>query len=403
MYRRFLGVLAALALASCGTPGAVGTAEAAKPAPAMPAAAAAGLPPNPDTLAIIHEDRDGRRSPLINPRSMPIYEDYGHGLQPTITVEPVDDLGYDIVLDFENTTTTTIGLGRINVGIITLGPEVSWLNLNRRSTLTKTARRDFKTQNRRYPGSFYAPVGVLHNDRFAVGVSLLYDVLQDQHSINVRYNTPQGRFLAGPGGPGYSIGFELGNPVRGEGKVQYPAQLAPREKRQYRVAVRAIELDRTVTTSGAQQWLETLEPYRQHFERLYGGVTYHRDRRPVRAAVVAGPTAISASNPMGFNGGNTSRPDLFGWQPMVNDLMQPRGFERSMLCPTPAPIIASVASSTTRPTPSPTIMKFTPSPTRNPTRAPTRRPTPAPSIQRTPSPTKRPTVSPTRRVTPFPT
>ncbi|MEL6499345.1 MAG: hypothetical protein AAF937_04220 [Planctomycetota bacterium] len=331
MYRRFLGVCAALVLASCGSPAAVGSAEAAKPAPAKPASASAALPPDPDALAIIHEDRAGRRTPVINPRGLPVYEDYGSGLQPEITLERIDELGYDLILDFENTTRRAVELGRINVGIITLGPEVSWLNLNRQSAFAQVARRDFTTQNRRYPGSFYAPVGVLKNDRFAVGVSLLYDVLQDRHSINVNYRAPKGRFSSGPGGAGYSIGFELGNPVGDEEKVEYPAQLVPGERRRYRVAVRAVELDGPIPTRGPQPWLATLEPYREHFQRLYGGVTYARDTRPVRGVVVAGPTAINSSNRMGFIGSASTRPDLAGWDRRVDELMRPSGFERSML------------------------------------------------------------------------
>ena len=333
MYQRFLGVCAALVLASCGSPAAVGSAEAAKPAakPAGKPAAVPALPPNRDTLAIIHEDRDGRRTPIIDPRGLPVYEDYGHGLQPEITLERIDELSYDIILDFENTTQRTAGFGRINVGVVTLGPDLGWLNLNRSSTMVESSRRDFRTQNRRYPGSFYAPVGVLKNDRFAVGVSLLYDVLQDQHSINVNYRVLRGRYGSGPGGGGFGMGFELGNPVDGEGNVEYPAQLRPGETRRYRVAVRAMKLDRPVMASGPQPWLETIEPYREHFQRLYGGVTYQRDERPVRAVVIAGPTAISSDNQMGFNGGNTTRVDIAGWEGRVSDMMRPSGFERSML------------------------------------------------------------------------
>ncbi len=328
MHRRLTAVLAAIALAGCLSPAAVGTAEAAATAPGH---ARAALPPDPDALAIIHEDADGRRTPLLDPRGMPVYEDLGHGLQPDITVERVGELGYDLVLDFDNTTRRPVGLGRINVGVITLGPDIGWLSQNRRSTFDEINRRDFRVQNRPYPGGFYSPLGVLRNDRFAVGVSLLFDALEDRHSINVRYAAPNGRYANGPGGAGYSIGFELGNPADGGGDVMYPAELLPGETRRYRVAVRAIELNGTSTPNGPQAWLETIEPYREHFTRLYGGVTYSRDDRPVRAHVIAGPTAISDSNPMGFNGGSSRRVDLLGWQPMIADLMQPRGFERTML------------------------------------------------------------------------
>jgi hypothetical protein len=326
MYRRLAAVLAAVMLVSCSAPGAIGTAEAAKPA-----GLAGALPPDPDTRTIIHEDGDGRRSPLLDPRGLAIYNDYGHGLEPTITIERADELGYDIVLDFHNETLRPAELGSITVGVITLGPDFGWLNLNRRSSIQSTTRRDFSGQNRPYPGGLYSPVGVLHNDRFAVGVSLLYDLLQDRHGVNVKIHTPGGRYAAGPGGAGYSIGFELGNRADGPARVTHPAMLAPGEERRYRVAVRATKLSRPVTATGPQEWLAVLEPYRRHFESLYGGVTYSRDDRPVRARSIASPSGISPASPMGFNGGQRRRVDLVGWGPMVTDLLRPSGFERTML------------------------------------------------------------------------
>lgn len=288
------------------------------------------VPPDPDALAIIHVDDEGRRSPLLDPRRMPIYEDLGHGLRPEISIDRHGPLGYDLVLEFENTTESEVGLGRIEVGVITLGPEFEWLNLNRHCAFVETDRRSFSGQVRAYPGSFYSPVGVLRNDDFAVGVSLLYDVLQDRHGVTVRITKPGGVYASGPGGPGLAIGFDLGNDSTGKGRVVRPARLAPGESRTYRVAVRVVKLDRPASDRGAQHWLACIEPYRQHFEALYGGVTYVRDPRPVRQWPIAGQHEQSDTNPMGFGGGS-NRPDRVGWGPTVRSLMQPAGFERTML------------------------------------------------------------------------
>ncbi len=292
---------------------------------------ACAVPPDRDIRSIVHQDDDGRRTPLLDPRGLPVYDDLGHGLEPEITVVRKGELGYDLVFDFENTTNRPARLGRIEVGIITLGPDFSWLNLNRHCEFIETTRRSFSVQVRPYPGSFYSPVGVVHNDEFAVGVSLLYDLLQDRHEVGVRIAKPGGVYANGPGGAGLSIGFDLGNDSRGRGRVQRSATLMPGEQREYRVAVRAIRLDRPVTTDGPQHWLKTIEPYRRHFETLYGGVTYERDPRPVRAVPAAGTHNLGSDNPMGFNGASRQRPDLVGWGPLVTSILRPRGFERTML------------------------------------------------------------------------
>ncbi|MEO0630914.1 MAG: hypothetical protein AAFY46_09330, partial [Planctomycetota bacterium] len=155
MHRRLTALVFAVLLASCSSPATVGTAEGAKPAEApwtdrgdQGNRSDLARPPTRDALTIIHEDTDGRRSPLLDPRGMTIYDDLGHGLQPEITIEPAVELGYDIVLDFENTRSTPVGLGTITVGVITLGPDISWLNLNRHSSFVSQSRRDFSAQNR---------------------------------------------------------------------------------------------------------------------------------------------------------------------------------------------------------------------------------------------------------------
>lgn len=288
------------------------------------------LPPDPDTRAIVHTDDTGRRTPLLDPRGLGVYDDLGHGLEPDISVERAGSLGYDLVFTLSNTTDRPAGLGRISVGVITLGDAIEWLNLNRTAAFVPTELRDLRTQLRAYPGQLYSPVAVVRNDRFAVGVSLLYDVLADRHGVSVRLAAPGGRFASGPGGAGVTVGFELGNPGRvGAGDVRWPGSLGPGESRVYRVCVRAVALDRPATALGAQPWLETIEPYRDHFESLYGGVTYERDPRPVRHTNAARSQHLGNDNPMGFVGSH--RVDKLGFSPLVSSLLAPRGFERTML------------------------------------------------------------------------
>jgi hypothetical protein len=294
---------------------------------------AGALPPDPDAMAIVHEDGDGRRTPILDPRGLAVYNDLGHGLQPEITIERFGPLAYDLIFTFDNDTGRYKGMGRIDVGVITLGTDFEWLNLNRRCEFIDAERRGFNVQIRNYPSSLYAPVGVLRNDDFAVGVSLLYDILQNRHDVNVRLGKPGGAFASGPGGAGYSIGFDLGNPASGANPTPVfdPGYLHPGEQRTYRVAVRAVKLDSPPTVHGPQHWLAAIEPYRQHFEALYGGVAYDRDTRPVRAQSIANTSTLNPDNTLGFNGGDRNRPDLNGWGPLVNRMLRPLGFERTML------------------------------------------------------------------------
>lgn len=270
---------------------------------------------------LVHEDADGRRTMLLDPRGYPLYESLGHepALQPAIEIVPQGELGYDIVYRFHNTSRRAAKLGRIGVGIITLGEEMSFLDHARDGAVRSVDRPDFRAQVRNYPDQLYSPLAVLMNDGYAVGVSLLYDVLSDRHDARVGVLAPNGRYATGPGGAGYAVRFELGDPAEAaEDRVAYDATLAPGQRRTYTVAVRAMVLDRPRTPGVAQEWLEVVRPYRDHFEGLYGGVAYSRDPRPTRAFPLANSGHASERNPLAYWGGDHGRPDKVGFAPFIN-------------------------------------------------------------------------------------
>ncbi|MGP1273173.1 MAG: hypothetical protein ACTS22_07555 [Phycisphaerales bacterium] len=297
--------------------------------------AAGQVPPDPDVLTIIHEDAEGRRTMLLDPRNFPIYHHLriSPDLRPRITIRPAQGLGYDIVYDFTNTSDTTATIGRLGVGIITLGPELTWYDHNRDSAFRTQRRSDYRSSALVYPDRLYSPVAVLMNDRFAVGVSLLYDILSDRHEARVGILKPEGSYEAGPGGAGYAVTFEFADTSdRGINSIQHPAELRPGESRRYVVAVRAVERSDTPTITGPQDWLETLQPYHDHFRALYGGVTYERDPRPIRKRAVANISARDRDNPDAFVGHDFERPDLVGFAPLASEILNnPGGFATTML------------------------------------------------------------------------
>jgi hypothetical protein len=162
-----------------------------------------------------------------------------------------------------------------------------------------------------WPEEWYSPVMVLRDDRVTVGVSVMYDAVAYDQSIELR--------LLGhrPSSPASASGLDLRLSVLG--------QVPPGTTRTYRVAVRLAR--------PAEHWLETLVPYRDFFRDTYGGVAYTADPRPVAGEAFAHEHLLSPDNPRGFQHPEM-RPDLHGYGPWASRLradVRRRGFHRVML------------------------------------------------------------------------
>jgi len=86
-------------------------------------------------------------------------------------------------------------------------------------------------------------------------------------------------------------------------------------------------------TSKCESWLGGLQPYKDYFRSLYGGVQYKNDKRPIKGYSLADSIAISDKCPYGFSQ-PTYRPDLYGFGPIskyIVDKSNNTQYERVMV------------------------------------------------------------------------
>lgn len=227
-------------------------------------------------------------------------------LEPLVTIQPVAD-GFDAVFTFENNRGIPMPLGALAFTGLNLSDGFQWRDFNRDGGLEPVDRSDPRASFRfgypHRPNGHYAPVAVMETDDHVIGFSLLYPVLEFRHEIVATLARERGD-------DGWKMVWKLSN-FGSEGDraaMSYEATLRPGERRSYTVAVRI--------TTNHERWIETLEPYQRFFRSTYGGVTYPRDPRPVKAVSFAGEGNLSNRNPYGFRQEDL-RPDLYGWGPIL--------------------------------------------------------------------------------------
>jgi hypothetical protein len=110
-----------------------------------------------------------------------------------------------------------------------------------------------------------------------------------------------------------------------ENKYNPAGDLAPGETRIYILSVRA--------ERGVNPWQKTIDPYRSYFRSKYGAVRYARNNTPVQVTSLAVDGNHDVENPYSFAGGYNFRPDLFGFGPWVDRLVDrlDRGYTRIMV------------------------------------------------------------------------
>lgn len=274
-------------------------------------------------------------TPVIEPRTIAIASaSTADAIEPEITTRLVGGAGYDLVCVYTNTTEAAKPLARLTIGALALGPDIQYLNVHRGSALLDARHSSYTNQAWRYPSEAYSPATALMNDRFAVGVSLLYPITEYKHDVLVGVNRPGGVFQGPDGAQSWTVTFDLSQPpyANQHTALAHPAALEPGESRTYTVAVRVMErTSLPASPTDAQDWLETLLPYRDHFQKDFGPVSYTRNPAAVLAFEAANGSAISASNPRGLLGDNTSRPDLVGFGPLIDRIRAHAGFSRVML------------------------------------------------------------------------
>lgn len=263
------------------------------------------------------------QTPLLMPRDYDYIEPIANGLRPTSRVEPADH-GFDLVLNYHNSFTTPRTTANVEIGPFILGDRIDWRDFRFTGASQLVTLASVPASSHNYPGDLYSPVATLENDRFAIGLSFMYPVLEYEHQVNIALRTRTGKRAQGIGGQGFFVRFDTSIDAKRPDQRRYPAMLEPGESREYRIAVRVVEK----SADEPKAWVKTLEPYASEFVRQHGPVRYQRDPRPVFAVVVAGDFLQGPDNPFGFG---RFRPDRNGWRPLLDWIRSRGSLERIMV------------------------------------------------------------------------
>ncbi len=236
---------------------------------------------------------DGRT--IISPNGQPILSRFDGQAQ--VEFLP-DDQGVDIRVTLHNHTARPIEFPTIVVGGLRLGNRLNSFDFRRTTeprVLDNGGNDRYFPAFWQYPNQVYSPVLVVGNDRHWVGASLLYSAIE--------YNQPTWLGIRTPGGAFNRTGLNWEIFARLEG------ELPPGETREYTLALRVT--DAASPGDHENAWLRTLTPYRDYFQKTYGGVRYRRDPRPTRGFQLAQKMFVGSDNPHGYIG---FRPDIHGWK-----------------------------------------------------------------------------------------
>lgn len=249
---------------------------------------------------------------VVSPNNLPIA--YESELRVSREFRPADG-GADIVITLINDTPTDQPLGKIGIGGIRFGNQIEIGDFRHDAKFVEFDSRGgrFTTATRNYPEDLYSPIGVIRDGDYTLGMSLNYPILEYEHGITASFHVPGGQYI------------QSGQCWNGEFNLL--GTMKPGETRQYTLSLRVVENER--------HFLNTLIPYRDYFQEMYGAVRYERDPRPVIGSFIGAVANLSSSNIYGYDG-NSRRPDISGWGPWANYLAgaPERGYQRVMLwCP----------------------------------------------------------------------
>ena len=272
-----------------------------------------------DNALTLVDDRTQRA--IVTPNGQPFWQAGSHNA--ISYVRPQIDFvkragGADLVVRFLNEAEGPRRLGTLYVGGIRMGAQIEKRRFvaDAKPVTVDHEGKSYFGGGDWYPNGLYAPVATLREGDVTVGVSVHYPILEYEHPVFIRVESPGGQYTKG--GRNWQVMIQLG-PEGG-------ARIAPGETRTYVVSVRA------ATGDPEHDWLRTLRPYRDYFRSLYGGVTYQRDPRPVAACEIAGTSSPTPDNPRAF-AYEDRRIDRWGWQPWIDVMRAQRreGFGRFML------------------------------------------------------------------------
>jgi hypothetical protein len=275
-------------------------------------------------------------TPIIQSRGLALHDPIGHddALVPAVNTLRHGSLSYDVTFTFTNSTNSSKPLGRICIGSLTLGEDVTIYDHDQLSTLKELNYDQFTGTGWTYPGTAYSPAMVLMTQTHVVGVSLLYPVMDYKHDALVRLAKLGGVFKGPPESRGWMVAFDLNN-VSGTSSystIYNPAMLEPGRTQSYTLCIRAMKRpDPFPLKHERQDWIRVLEPYRDYYQSQQNAVVYQRRSEPVYGIEIAHAVTTNAQNPRGWTVPAT-RPDRLGFAPLVNyHIEHDLGFDNVMV------------------------------------------------------------------------
>jgi len=252
------------------------------------------------------------------------------GSKATISYSIIEkDGGVDINYLVENKTDTPQRLPYFKVEGINLGnPEnISSTNLKEKNgrLIKRNTDEKFFSLSKRYIGgkypSSYSPLLIAQDHSFSVGASLNYPLLKQPHLTYMDLYYQNVGYFANT----YRITF---TGMEEEKNFSKKYKLAPHKVFKYTLSLRF---------SNLKNWIETIYPYKEYFNTLYGEDKdiYPRDNRPIYGAVFSSSPsshAISEGNIRGYY--KNRRIDKEGLTPSIEYIisqMKEKGYQRSML------------------------------------------------------------------------
>ncbi len=256
----------------------------------------------------------GDDTPLIAPNGQPLLSE--SACETELDLEPQPG-GFDLLLTVRNGTDEPQTRPAIHLTGINLARKTTHLDardLGHLHELDATGKTSMWSGRFSYPDDLYAPVLAVWDERFAIGLSLVYDVMEAKHDISTFWGAEGGAYTGT-----YRVHFHLD--VK-EPKIPETSFVQPGAWREYRLMVRFAK---------PEDWLDTLEPYREPFRGLYGAVRYEADRTPIWGQPLSQGEYME-DNERGYS--PTWRTDLRGWKPTVDWIFEEvlsKGYRRVML------------------------------------------------------------------------
>jgi len=243
---------------------------------------------------------------------------HGTKINPQSSIKPVEN-GFDIVINFKNNGLDTASIGEFFIGNFNLDQKIYYRNTNYtfyEDTFYSKNNIQFASPGRVYPStSCYSPVTILRDDKYIVGVTLIYPIEEYKHTANHMFF---GNFFDNAKN-GWNMVIQINKATNGQ-KYYESGELAPGQRRVYRLHIRVGKVHNI-----DEDWEQVIQPYRDYFNSKYKQL-YKKDSRSVIGYVGVNESMFSKENPFGYTnrdndkkmGSHPVRPDNYGYKPFVD-------------------------------------------------------------------------------------